>query len=280
MRPNLAMAIAAALIVAQAASADDAVLDDFVARASDADIVVIGEIHDNPEHHEIQAGVVRRLQPDALVFEMIPAARSDLVNDLRREGADREAIAEALDWDQSGWPSFDFYAPILEAAPEARIHGAGQSRPSNRKAAQEGAASAFGPEAESYGLARDLDTGESQARRAEMASAHCNALPEAALDGMIEVQRFWDATLARAALEALGSAGEEAQVVMIAGNGHADRTRGAPSVLSLVAPDIDVIVLGLVESPPGEGRAFDMTITSPPPDREDPCAAFEASEEG
>ena len=68
------------------------------ARAAARDIVVLGEVHDNPIHHANQAAIVAALQPDALVFEMIPQTREEEVNALREEGADRLALAEALDW--------------------------------------------------------------------------------------------------------------------------------------------------------------------------------------
>ncbi len=250
-------------------------LEAFLVDAEDADVVVIGEIHDNPQHHEIQARVVQVLQPDAIVFEMIPEAQSATVNDLRAEGTGRDAIKAALDWDNSGWPSFDFYAPILEAAPDARIYGAGQSRETIRQASREGAAATLGPEAARYGLTSALPAQDVASRREEMAIAHCGALPDDALDGMIEVQRLWDATLARAALSALEDADEGAQVVMIAGNGHADRVRGAPKVIAQAEPDLEIRVLGLLEGTGSADLAFDMTISTAAPERGDPCEIFE-----
>src|SRR4051794_8681519 len=103
------------------AAAEPTSVSRLVTMARHADIVVLGEIHDNPDHHRNQAEIVAALQPAALVFEMIPQAREDEVNTLRSEGASPDAIAKALDWTASGWPDFSFYAPILEAAPKARI---------------------------------------------------------------------------------------------------------------------------------------------------------------
>ena len=88
-----------------------------VAAGRAADIVILGEIHDNPAHHATQAAVVAALRPAALVFEMIPQAREAEVNTLREEGAGRDAIAAALDWAKTGWPDFAYYAAILEAVP-------------------------------------------------------------------------------------------------------------------------------------------------------------------
>ncbi len=260
---------------AQAAAEPDA-LAAFVEAAREADIVVLGEIHDNPEHHRIQAEIVRALQPAALVFEMIPQELEDAANALRAEGASRAEIGDALDWETRGWPDFAMYAPILEAAPEARIFGAEQQREAIGRAMEEGAAAAFGPDATKYGLDRELDAAEQTLREEMMQVSHCNALPEEMLPGMVEVQRLRDASLADAALWARTMTGAEGQVVVITGSVHADRRRGMPAKVALADPEVPLIVLGQMESASdaGEDDAFDMVLLAPPPDRDDPCEAF------
>jgi uncharacterized iron-regulated protein len=272
-RPGAVLAIVAMCAAGTAAKGET--LDAFLAGATAADVVILGEVHDNPRHHEIQARAVAALRPDAIVFEMIAEERTGLVNVLRARRASRADIRDALDWDASGWPEFDYYAPIMEAASEARIYGAGQSSTTIRKAAQESAAAAFGAHADRYGLTAALDEDLAATLRQEMATAHCDALPAAALDGMVEVQRLRDAALARAALTALAAAGKDAQVVVIAGNGHADRERGAPRAIEAADPETEVRVLGLIEGPSTDARAYDAAIVTAPPDRDDPCAVFE-----
>ena len=94
-------AILCAVTLGSAAASDT--VTDFIERARDADIVVLGEVHDNPIHHQNQAEIVAALQPAALVFEMIQQDAEDEVNELRAAGARREEIAAALDWANSGW---------------------------------------------------------------------------------------------------------------------------------------------------------------------------------
>jgi uncharacterized iron-regulated protein len=250
-------------------------VEEFVEAARERPFVLLGEIHDNPYHHANQARIVEALQPGALVFEMIPQEQEGLVNQMREEGATREAIAEALEWDESGWPDFNFYADILDAAPDARVFGAGQPSADVRRAMVEGAAGPFGPDAAIYGLDQPLAPEEQAARETLMAEAHCDVLPPEVLPGMVEAQRFRDAGLADATLWArtMGSGG---QVVVIAGNGHVDQLRGMPEALRAAEPEIDLIVLGQLESPPDEEAeaAFDMVIVTAAPDRSDPCEAL------
>jgi uncharacterized iron-regulated protein len=266
--PGLAALFALALpVTAQQSTA----IADFVESARDAGIVVLGEIHDNPEHHRNQAAIVAALQPAALVFEMIPQADEDEVNQLRGEGAGRAAIAEALDWAASGWPDFGYYAEILEAAPEARVFGAGQPTAEVKRAMVEGAAGVFGPDAATFGLDHPLDPAEQAAREAAQAAAHCDMLPSEMLPGMVEAQRFRDAGLADAALWARTMTGD-GQVVVITGSGHADRRRGMPAAVAVADPEVSLVSLGQLESAPAEPDAFDHVLLAPPPPRDDPCA--------
>jgi uncharacterized iron-regulated protein len=104
-------------------------------------------------------------------------------------------------------------------------------------------------------------------------AAHCDALPEDMLPGMVAVQRLRDAVLARAVIRALEETG--GPVAVITGNGHARRDWGVPAVLSEVAPDLDVWVLGQTEEDrPLEG-GFDTVKSAPAAERPDPCAAFQ-----
>jgi uncharacterized iron-regulated protein len=259
------------------ASAEPTSVADFVAAARSADIVILGEVHDNPAHHRNQAEIVAALQPAALVLEMIPQAAEDDVNALRERGAGRDEIAAALDWAQSGWPDFGFYAGILEAAPDARVFGGGQPIADVRRAAVEGAAGVFGPDAAAYGLDLPLPPEEQAAREAMQAEAHCGKLPPALLPGMVEAQRFRDAGLADAALWARTMT--NGQVVVIAGTGHADRARGVPAALAAADPELRVLTLGQFERAPDDPEAFDDYLLAPPPPRGDPCAALHPPKE-
>lgn len=263
--------IAAAFLAATAGRAD---IGAFLAQATGADIVVLGEIHDNPEHHRVQAEIVAVLQPAALVFEMIPQEHEGLVNDLRRGGASAAEIAAALDWPASGWPPFEFYAPILEAAPEARVFGAGQPRAEVRRAMEEGAAGVFGLDADLYHLDEPLSAEEQAAREALQAEAHCDALPAELLPGMVEAQRYRDANLAEAARWARSITGN-GLVAVITGSGHADKLRGMPAMVATADPEVRIVSLGQFETAPGNAEAYDAVLLAPAPEREDPCAVFE-----
>ena len=234
-----------------------------------ADVVILGEVHDNPRHHAHQARAVAALSPAALVFEMLtPEQAARVTPELL---SDEAALREALGWDETGWPDFAMYYPIFAAAPAARIYGAAVPR-----AALRGIVTGEAPlpdDSLRFGLDRPLPAEQQRRREAMQMSAHCDALPEELLPGMVRAQRVRDAALARAALAALDETG--GPVAVITGNGHARTDWGVPSKIALAAPDVSVLSLGQLEAPPEDGAApYDLWLVTEPAERPDPCEAF------
>src|SRR6056297_678930 len=50
-----------------------------------ADIVILGEVHDNRAHHEAQAELVARIEPAAVVFEMLTPEQAATVEQMGSE---------------------------------------------------------------------------------------------------------------------------------------------------------------------------------------------------
>jgi uncharacterized iron-regulated protein len=234
-----------------------------------ADVVILGEVHDNPSHHRNQARAVAAIGPRALVFEMLTEAQAARMPADRRDAG---RVARALGWDRSGWPDFAMYHPILLAAPAARVFGGDLPSGAVAQSLQDGAAAAFGAEAAPYGLAEPLDPADQSAREAEMQAAHCDALPPEVLPGMVEAQRLRDATLARAVVRAWRQSG--GPVVLIAGTGHARTDRGVPAVLARAAPELSVLAVGQIEGAAAPVQPFDLWIVTGVAPRGDPCAGF------
>ena len=227
-----------------------------------AEIVILGEVHDNPDAHLGQAEYMRALKPKAVVFEMMTAAEAE------RADADRSVIEQA--WTASGWNDFEIYAPIFDALGSARIIGAAAPREEVRAVYTEGAASLFGAEASRFGLDEPLPADQQARRETGQFDAHCEAMPRDAMAGMVAVQRYRDAVFARAALEALDTHG--APVAVIAGNGHARTDWGIPAMIALAAPDVRTHAIGFVE---GEtNMPFDETRIVPAAERDDPCKSL------
>jgi uncharacterized iron-regulated protein len=236
----------------------------------EAEVIFLGEVHDNPEHHAVQANWVAEIAPAALVVEMITEEAANGMPDSLR--GDRMAMELALDWDSSGWPDFSLYWPIFEAAAGARLYGAGVPRSQARAALARGPAESFGADAARFGLDQPLPEAERAEREAFQAAAHCHALPPEMLPGMVDVQRLRDAVLARAALRALEETG--GPVVVIAGNGHVRKDIGSPAFLEHARPGTRIFAIGQSETGAGIDGSFDLVLPAPPVTREDPCASL------
>lgn len=239
------------------------------------DVTVLGEVHDNPAHHANQARAVGAIAPAALVFEMLSPAQAAMVTPALR--ADAAALGTALGWEAAGWPDFAMYYPIFQAAPEAAIFGAALPRDAVRRAVSDGAAAVLGEPAQDYGLTKPLAPEVLQARVTLQQEAHCNALPEDLLPGMVEAQRLRDAALARAARQALAETG--GPVAVITGNGHARKDWGLAAALSVAAPEVSILTVGQFEEAPDAPPPFDFWLVTAPAEREDPCAGFQKNQQ-
>lgn len=275
MRQGIGTFVAvAALTVAAGMAAAEPFSPEAILR-SGAEVVILGEIHDNPAHHANQAAAVAAMQPTAIVFEMLTPEQAAWVTPENR--GDAAALGEALGWDGSGWPDFAMYHPIFTAAPGAAILGGALPREEVRRAMTEGAAAILPDAAARFGLDQPLPEAEQAEREADQMRAHCDALPAGMLPGMVEAQRLRDAAMARAVLAALE--GHGAPVALIAGSGHARTDWGVPAMLARAAPDLRVLSIGQTETgggtaEPEGGAPYDLTVTTAPAERGDPCEAF------
>ncbi len=238
-----------------------------------ADIVILGEVHDNPAHHDNQAALITRLAPAAVAFEMLSPAQAATVNRLQDRG---DALRDALAWDSSGWPDWSLYQPVFAALGDARAYGMALPREDVSRAVGEGAAAVFGAQADTFGLDTPLPPAQQRAREAHQQEAHCNMLPAQMLGGMVEAQRLRDAAFSRTTLQALAEQGRP--VLVVTGTGHARSDWGMPAVLRVAAPEVKVVSLGQLEAAPEADAPFDAWLVADPAPREDPCAAFAARE--
>ena len=234
------------------------------------DVIVLGEVHDNPSHHQNQAMAVAILAPPALVFEMLTPDQAARVTPQNRQNA--AMLAQVLGWEGTGWPDFALYYPIFAAAPQARIYGGNLPRGQVRRAITEGAAAVFGQKGQRFGLDLPLDATEQSTREADQMSAHCDALPSSMLGGMVQAQRLRDAALADAVLTAFAQTG--GPVVLITGNGHARTDWGVPALIVRADPTLNIRSIGQFEETAPPNPPYEDFIITPSQPRPDPCLAF------
>lgn len=260
------IAALALILTTPAAEADGGFL---ATHAQVADVVFLGEVHDNPAHHATQAQIVAGLQPSGIVWEMLTGARAAAITPEMLTS--EQVLGPFLYWEDSGWPDFSMYYPIF-AASEAQHFGAALPRDEARQVMGTAVAEVFGTNAALFGLDQPLSDEEQAAREALQRAAHCDALPEDMLPTMVDIQRLRDARIAAVVREALAATG--GPVVVITGNGHARADWGAPALLAKAMPELTIATLGQGEAGTSPEGRFDAVVDASAVDRGDPCAGF------
>ncbi len=269
-------------------AAQDFISPDRLARAlGDGDFLLLGEVHDNPDHHRLQAWAITQVtktgRRPAVVMEQIRLNQAKTLADyLARPEATPEGLGAALDWDKSGWPPWRIYEPIARAAMAAQLPLAPGDAPRDevRKIGKTGWSALPPARVKTLRLDTPLPPALDKALLAELVKSHCDLMPASALKPMARAQRYRDALLADSMLTNATRDG----VILITGNGHARTDRGVPWYLRRRIVGAKILTLAIVEahddgktvadlSPKDpEGKiAADFVWITPRAEREDPC---------
>jgi uncharacterized iron-regulated protein len=252
----------------------------------EANFVLLGEIHNNADHHRLQAQMIEALvragRRPAVVWEMIPVSmQAHLDGHLHGGMKDAGKLGNILQWEQRGWPDWTMYQPIAEAALAAdlplrggaldteTIRAIGKSDPSQAELILE------------LGLAQSFEPGITAALSKEIAEGHCNMLPEAAVKPMIMVQLARDAQMAKIMAQASPQQG----AVLIAGSGHIRKDWAVPRFIRQQVPGASIISIAFLEADPersapadyveaiaGLDAPYDFIYFTPKADLVDRCA--------
>lgn len=177
-----------------------------------ATLCLLGEQHDHPDHHAVQAWIVSALGERgalaALALEMADAGQ-------RFEGprdAPEAVVRARLHWNDDGWP-WAMYSAAVMAAVRAGVPVVGVNLPraDMRPAMQQARWDTSVP---AKVRQRILD---------DVAESHCGLLPASQLPAMARIQFARDDSMAAHSL-ALARPGKT--VVLLTGSFHANRTLG------------------------------------------------------
>lgn len=259
--------------------------DALVARLEAARFVLLGETHDNPEHHRIQLALLDAMMADgarpALAMEQFDAEHQPAIDAAQHaSNVTPDALATAGGFDRKGW-DWPLYEPLVAAAIRADVPlvAANLSRATARRMVAEGPGVLGTERLARLGFDAVWSEQKAQHLQREIVDGHCGHVPPNLLPGLINAQRARDAVIA----EALAPYAQRGAVVIL-GTGHARKDIGVPLYLSHVAPGADIVSVGLVEVESGRDAAelyaqdeggppaFDYLWFTPRPQRQDPCS--------
>ena len=258
-----------------------------------AQFLLLGEKHDNSDHHRLQNRLLDILVSSGrrpmVAFEMIDIEGQESIDSVVAAGGDADAFGVAVDWEHR-WGHWELYRPLIATALEHDLRIVGANFPlSSTRALVRGGLDSLDPEVvTALGLDRPLDDEIDEAMRREMMEAHCGHLPESMAGGMVLAQRARDGQMA----ERLDSEAGDGGALLIAGAGHTRNDRGVAHLLGRRRPDDTVISLAFTEvvsdwtdprdyarSRDAEVLPFDYVWFTPRDNDDDPCAAFRARRE-
>jgi len=235
--------------------------EQLVQRLAVAPRVLVGEKHDNPDHHALQLWLMRVLQSQrpqgSLVLEMLQPEQQPLVDKLVGQPLPTD-LPKALAW-QEGW-DWQLYGPIVREALQQHVPllAANLSPGEMRKAYRQSAPLA-GEKSNAANVKAIL--------LAQVRAGHCGMLPESQLPAMLAVQQQRDRRMAERLLAAPQPA------LLFAGAYHVRKDLGVPLHLSdLGAQGVSkVLLLAEVGEQVDAGQADYVWYTAAMPEH-DYCA--------
>ncbi|MBV2122898.1 MAG: ChaN family lipoprotein [Candidatus Thiodiazotropha sp. (ex Ctena orbiculata)] len=220
----------------------------------DTDYLLLGEKHDDPIHHDLQYQIVQALieagKKPAVVFEMFNREDSGVIATAARNSpANPDPIAKAVNWEDSGWPDWQWYRPIVAAALKAKlpIVAGNIARPRLQLMAFGQGSDLLTPRMlQTYGLLQSLPDAQSEHLQGILASAHGSGEKMAPwmLQGFLKAQRLRDASMADSMITRNSGQG----AILITGQIHARNDFGVPYYLRYREPGARIASLAFIES--------------------------------
>ncbi len=226
---------------------DEKILAEDLVRAA---YILLGEKHDNPDHHLLQARLIEILialgRRPAVIWEMIPETNQPILDSYyAKHSRDGKALGESLAWNLSGWPAWQMYQPVAEAAMAAHLpmYAAGLPKSAVRALARGKPSFKFARRQRALGLHIALPAEMRKRSLEQLFEGHCKMMPRGSLIPMFNVQRARDAVFA----EHMLTSGQSDGALLIAGNGHIRKDLGVPLFLKRHQPGIRIVTVALVE---------------------------------
>ena len=258
--------------------------------AQTADFVLLGENHDNADHHLLQAQMLSVMAKNgrkpALVMEMIDEDKQPDIDKWRSNSPkDAGDLGRAVNWHKTGWPEWSFYQPIADAALKASvpIRAGDVPRRRTRAIGRKGMSEIGQSRRNRLGLDEPLPKIIEEQLLDELYEAHCRLMPRRALGAMVNVQRVRDAFLADN-LNRSSALPNADSAVLVAGAGHVRNDYAAPVYLKRLRADARVLSIIFMEVQSGANRPstygdhysgklpFDFVWFTPRADNKDHCA--------
>lgn len=259
---------------------------DLETRLGSAKVILIGEKHDHPSHHKIQAQLIARLADkpiEGIWFEHFDRTQKKDLKRFDHTNGTTEAFRKIVGWDESGWPEWNLYEPLFIEVLKLKkpIYAANLDRTAVGSVMKSGYEIVFNLDAVgALKLKQALPNGLNAKLADLIDKTHCHRMPDSLKQKMVRAQRAKDAYMALS----LGAPSQDSVKVFIAGNGHVRNDWGVPHYLqSLGYQKKDILSIGILEGQWDESLnqkdayPFDIVFFTKVHDDRDPCEVYKES---
>lgn len=293
------------------ASGSDVPFDTLIARMAEADVVYLGENHNNAHHHAGQRRILRALagrglQP-ALGFEFFDVGQTGFLQQHVSAAAaavpmhagpraDPEAtLRRQLGWTARSDRDWDFYFTLVDIAREYGLPVFGADLPAGIiLALSRGGRDSLNAVARSLLTAPPAtDKAYEALMKRSFRDAHCGWGEEPMLTHLWQTWQARNARMARAIVDM--AAETQGPLVIILGKGHTAHGRAVPGAVAALAPDLVQVNFAFQEIAPAPapaaayfeaareggtdfGPAHELLWFTQRHDYRDPCAGFGKTE--
>ncbi len=238
--------------------------------------ILLGETHDNPDHHHVQAEVLNGLagagQKPAVVMEML--AR-ETWQDQPAFWTDLKLLQQQAAAQDQRWP-WDLYTPLLQSVVD---HGLELVAGNVKRKTLHTRVQANGPDwHQELGTRYSIPMHGLGLLEQEIAESHCGYVDTGHLPFMVEAQLLRDHAMTSALVNS------PAPAVLVAGRGHVRNDYAVPVQLRNACRCDSVLSIALLPVHPdaprpedylqGSRNAYDILYFTPSHTREDPCEKF------
>jgi uncharacterized iron-regulated protein len=282
-----AIVIATALLAALCgACAVTAPLNGWEHRLQGDAVVMLGEVHDNSQQHQLKLEMLHRAfaagwRP-AIAMEQFDREHQSNIDRARRERpSDAQHVIDLAvppGKQVGGSWNWGFYRPFVALALEYDVPliAANLSNADTARIVRGGFAAVFDDASIAMlGLDRPVAADWQAAQEREIDAGHCHALPPAMWPRMARAQFARDAVMAHT-LRQHANGG----IVLLAGNGHVRRDHGVPRWLGIDQRRVFSVAFLENDDDATPVSAFDAVVRTGVAKRNDPCAQFERRTSG
>jgi len=219
----------------------------FFKQLQSSDTVLVGETHDNPEHHQRQIDIIKRYlakgETGLVALEMVTDTQMESI--LKDQPNDADSLIKVLTRETNGWEYEKYYKDVFQSLYDSgyMMTAANLNRNIMIGIVTQGD-SAIPENIRAIVSHVSLDEEKTTSLQKEIESSHCGMLLGQHAAGMIMGQRVRDAYMAKALVDAKTKADK---VLLLAGSGHVRSDRGVPLYVNFLTPQPKMLSIALVE---------------------------------